>query len=294
MIAGESFIFGDAKISMLSEPFLRRLLGQEIKSIEVQTCPAGKQIHRVRTPGGQFCVKSGRGAAVDMLAYEVTGLEWIENTGSVRVPRLIASEKGILVTEWIDQTRPTPRSWRTLGESLARLHANDHAWYGFERDGFCGDSVQYNQWKDDGIEFFISQRIEPQVKMARDRDLLSREDLSGIHALVSRLPDLIPDQRPVLIHGDLWSGNVLFDASGPVVIDPAIHYGWAEADLAMTSLFGSFHPDFYAAYFSDSGHCPGFEQRKEIYNCYHLLNHLNLFGMAYHHPLMTIVRRFAR
>ncbi len=278
---------------MLSEPFLRRLLGQEIESMEVQADSSGKRIYRVRTPGSQFCVKFGCGVVVDMLAYEATGLAWIENTGAVRVPRPIATEKGILVTEWIDRTLPTIRSWRTLGESLARLHANDHSRYGFEMDGFCGDSVQYNQWKDDGIEFFVSQRMEPQVKMARDRGLLSRDDLSGINGLVSRLPELIPDQRPALIHGDLWSGNVLFDSFGPVVIDPAIHYGWAEADLAMTHLFGSFHPDFYAAYFSHSGHCTGFEQRKDVYNCYHLLNHLNLFGMAYHSPLMTIVRRFA-
>ncbi|MDH3466059.1 MAG: fructosamine kinase family protein, partial [Gammaproteobacteria bacterium] len=94
-------------------------------------------------------------------------------------------------------------------------------------------------------------------------------------------------------HGDLWSGNVLFSSDGPVLIDPAAHYGWAEADLAMTKLFGGFSPEFYRAYYAFNPLPPGFGDRVDLYNLYHLLNHLNLFGSVYHGRVMQVVAHFS-
>ena len=115
----------------------------------------------------------------------------------------------------------------------------------------------------------------------------------GDEALAKRLPELVPHQPASLIHGDLWSGNVICDKNGmPVLIDPAAHYGWAEADIAMTTLFGGFKPDFYDAYNSIRPLETGWLKRMPLYNLYHLLNHLNLFGGGYHSQVMTVVRQF--
>jgi fructosamine-3-kinase len=124
--------------------------------------------------------------------------------------------------------------------------------------------------------------------------LLERADLNRLENIASRLSNWIPQQPPVLLHGDLWSGNVHCDAQGsPALIDPACYWGWAEAELAMTSLFGGFEPDFYTSYAECSGMDSDWPERAPLYNLYHLLNHLLLFGGSYLGSIRQICRRFA-
>jgi fructosamine-3-kinase len=111
--------------------------------------------------------------------------------------------------------------------------------------------------------------------------------------LAARLPQLVPQQPASLLHGDLWSGNAISDRHGaPAIIDPAVYYGWAEAELAMTALFGAFAESFYQAYQEMRPLESGWRERFDIYNLYHLLNHLNLFGESYLGEVRAILRRY--
>ncbi len=159
--------------------------------------------------------------------------------------------------------------WAALGRMLATLHRQSGPRFGWHRDNWIGRSPQANAWADDWNEFWWTRRLEPQLRRA------------GLAA--DFLRNALRDHRPApsLLHGDLWSGNAGFIDEGPVLFDPAVYYGDREADLAMTELFGGFAPDFYAAYKAAFPLDAGYEQRKPLYNLYHLLNHLNLFGGGY-------------
>jgi protein-ribulosamine 3-kinase len=173
--------------------------------------------------------------------------------------------------------------WPALGRMLARLHRATGERFGWASDNWIGLSPQANGWSDDWAAFFLEKRLQPQAARAGLLDDLP--DLAGI--LAGHRP------APSLLHGDLWSGNVGFTPQGPVMFDPAVYYGDREADLAMTELFGGFPPAFHDAYSDCFPLSPGYEKRRMLYNLYHLLNHLNLFGAAWR-PRVTQALRFLR
>jgi protein-ribulosamine 3-kinase len=156
--------------------------------------------------------------------------------------------------------------WPAMGRMLAALHRTTGERYGWATDNWIGLAPQANGWSGDWASFFFEKRLAPQARRARMRLPDLRKILEGHRP------------QPSLLHGDLWSGNAGFTAEGPVFFDPAVYYGDREADVAMTELFGGFPPAFYEAY----GPLPeGYRVRKHLYNLYHLLNHLNLFGSGY-------------
>lgn len=209
---------------------------------------------------------------------EAAGLQALADAEAVRIPAVVAVAKEGLVLEWLEG-RPGRDFASQLGEQLARLHAVTAGEFGFERDSFCGLTPQPNPHMQDGVRFFAEARLLHQGRMAYDSGRLERSDLKKLEWLAGRLDRWIPDQPASLIHGDLWSGNIHCGPGGePVLIDPATHYGWAEADLAMTTMFGRQPPAFYDAYLANSGIAPDWEERAPLYNLYHELNHLNLFG----------------
>src|SRR5262245_18398887 len=156
---------------------------------------------------------------------------------------------------------------------LANAHRKPGPRFGWQRDNYIGSTPQQNGWCNDWIVFWVTRRLEPQISLARDKGF--DVSLPSTRMLESHRP------QPALLHGDLWSGNAGFTAEGPVVFDPAVYYGDREADLAMTELFGGFPREFYRAYNEAYPLPGGYEQRKHLYNLYHLLNHLNLFGGGY-------------
>jgi fructosamine-3-kinase len=177
---------------------------------------------------------------------------------------------------------------------LAALHDHTSDKFGFEHDNYCGRTPQPNTWTSDGYQFFKEHRLVYQARLAQHSGLLSTSDLQRVEALSNRLVELVPAQPASLIHGDLWTGNAETGPEGePALIDPAAHYGWAEAELAMTTLFGSFPPDFYRAYEQTHPLEPGWRSRLPLYNLYHLLNHVNLFGRSYLPQVQRILDRFA-
>lgn len=250
---------------------------------------------RIKTASGQtFFLKVNDHTPVDMFEREAEGLKELRVEGGPRVPIPYCYGPNFLLLE---DLAPAPRRndfWPDLGRRLARLHLCVRSQFGFHHDNYIGSTPQPNPWMEDGYRFFAEHRLLFQTRLARERGLLGRGEVQRLEKLATRLPDLVPHQPASLIHGDLWSGNVITDAEGaPAIIDPAAHYGWAEAELAMTALFGAFPEAFYKAYEEVRPLIDGYRQRFPIYNLYHLLNHLNLFGAGYLSEVLAIVRQYA-
>ncbi|MEE8440737.1 MAG: fructosamine kinase family protein [Spirochaetia bacterium] len=249
--------------------------------------------------GTRIFVKQSSALPEAMFGAEARGLRAMRCEDGPRVPRPLAvgaagSEPFILM-EWIDAGRPGPGFHERFGSMLARMHRSltgDR--FGFESDNFIGSTEQPNTWSDNWCEFFASHRIGFQARLARDRGRIDSRLSGSIDSIVNRIGSLLiePEHRS-LLHGDLWSGNYLCDKSGtPVLIDPAVYYGHPEADLAMTELFGGFPPAFYRAYRDETPLQPGYPGRRDLYNLYHMLNHLNIFGGSYLGSVRSIVTRY--
>jgi protein-ribulosamine 3-kinase len=240
--------------------------------------------------GASFFLKTNSQAAPDMFDREAEGLEALRRAEALRVPNAHLWAEEFLLLEDLKPARKVGEYWEKLGEGLANLHSQEGKRFGFEHDNYIGSTPQPNPWIDDGYEFFAEHRLVYQARLARDKDLLARSDAAQVHRLAERLPELIPQQPASLLHGDLWAGNVISDEGGqPALIDPAAHYGWAEAELGMTTLFGGFDEHFYRAYESARRLDRGWRERLPIYNLYHLLNHLNIFGADYHSQVMRVL-----
>ena len=238
-----------------------------------------------------FCKRHDR-APADFFAAEAAGLTVLRAARAVRVPEVIAVTDQMLLLEWLSGT-PAGDYWSDLGEQLAQLHHHTAETFGFDADNYCGLTPQPNPRLGDGVHFFAAARLGHQTRLARDAGLLDSADRRQLERVADRLGDWIPPQPPSLIHGDLWRGNVHCGPSGePVLVDPATHYGWAEAELAMTTLFGGFPQAFYDAYMAASGCRNDWATRADLYNLYHLLNHLNLFGGGYLSGVRAVLDRY--
>lgn len=249
--------------------------------------------------GRSLFVKSNRRGPAEMFEREAEGLAALAAVGALRVPG--DTETGAIGdTAWIameaiESAPPGPRFWEAFGESFARLHREGRAdRFGFPHDNYLGATLQPNGWMDDWTEFWRHRRLGHQLELAREGGRSDPElDRLGDRVL-ARLEDFLGgiDEPPSLLHGDLWSGNFLTGPAGePVVIDPACSYGHREADLAMTRLFGGFDARFYAAYEAAWPLAPGHRERLPLYELYHLLNHLNLFGGSYRGRCVAVLRR---
>lgn len=195
---------------------------------------------------------------------------------------------------------PTGRGGRgffaRFGRAFAELHRLTRGErYGFEHDNYLGGTPQPNGWSGSWVEFFRERRLAHQLRLAERRGHMDGELTRLGDRLLDRLDRWleVPDEPACLLHGDLWSGNFLADDQGqPVLIDPAVYYGHREADLAMTRLFGGFDASFYRAYEEAWPLAPAHEDRLPLYQLYHLLNHLNLFGASYRPRCLAILRHY--
>lgn len=241
------------------------------------------------TIGGQvrFLKTSDEAGGADAFAAEADGLKALRAAGCAAPEPISHGETGrdaYLLMEHLD-LRPGG-DFAALGRMLARLHRNEGTRFGWARDNYIGATPQQNAWCEDWTQFWRERRLVPQVALAR------RKGFSLELPALTLLKDHKP--RPSLVHGDLWNGNAGFLASGePVLFDPAVYYGDREVDLAMTELFGGFPREFYAAYEEAWPLDAGYAQRKPLYNLYHLLNHLNLFGGGYLEQVSSTLRLLA-
>ena len=225
------------------------------------------------------------------LEAEADGLAALRATGTVRVPATHALDARGLALEWLDLRPLDARSGAALGRALAALHRVPQDRYGWHRDNYIGATPQSNAASGSWVDFFRDQRLILQFELAERNGYRTLQDdgarlVSCLHTILRHAP------ARSLLHGDLWGGNAGALPDGtPVVFDPAVHVGDREADLAMTELFGGFPESFYAAYREAWPLPDGYALRRDLYNLYHLLNHLNLFGTYYLAPCERTIAR---
>ncbi len=240
--------------------------------------------HEAQLADGRWVfVKSNRDAPAGMFEAEARGLDWLGQARALRVPAVIAQGPSFLVIECI---RPGPRKPdfdERLGRGLAALHRWGAPSFGLDHDNFIGRLPQSNRPLPTWAEFYRERRLLPQLRLAVDGQRASPAMRRGFDQLLARLEELVgPPEPPARLHGDLWGGNAMVDEQGmPCLIDPAVHGGHREVDLAMMRLFGGFGARVFAAYHEAFPLPPGHQERVPLYQLYFLMVHVNLFGGSY-------------
>ena len=274
------------------------------------------ECYRWQSEVGPIFVKVAPARSIEMFAAEAAGLDELRRAKAVRVPRVLgvgtsedraarvgtgtsvgcaarvgagtradrdSGARAWLALEWIESTAPSWLADSVLGEQLARQHRATQQTFGWTRDNTIGSTPQLNTECADWLTFYRDLRLRFQLDLAARNGYGGRFQQRGA-LLLDCLPEFFRgySPTPALLHGDLWGGNRLTDAHGqPVLFDPAVYYGDREADIAMTRLFGGYGREFYAAYAAAWAMDPGASTRTDLYNLYHVLNHLNLFGGGY-------------
>lgn len=266
---------------------LSAVLNENINLQWIRDLPGG-DINRAALIGDgsvNWFVKYKQGAPDGMFVAEAAALNEIIQQECIRVPSAIAhgndEDTAWLVLEHLELTSSGPDA--LLGEQLAALHAVNMDQFGWQQDNYIGTSKQKNTSSKNWTDFWCDNRIRPQIKMAETAGY-GIQLVNKTERLLESMNYFMEDQQPAasLLHGDLWAGNKAFTPTGqPVIFDPASYYGDRETDIAMTELFGGFGAEFYSAYNATSPLPDGYQLRRDLYNLYHMLNHLNLFGAGY-------------
>lgn len=285
----------------LYEQILFESLGSnsQLKSASLVAAGNHNQGVRLESNDGDFFLKLNFDHERDILHKESQGLDLLRRSTFIKVPETYGwgriGDYNFLLSEFIPSSNPTSDYWENLGLGLANLHLTNHDKYGLEQDNYIASIHQKNLETDRWIDFFIENRLEPLIGKAYFDKLIPLEFLKKFQEIYPKLESIFPKEKPALVHGDLWSGNVISTLDGqPCLIDPAVYFGHREMDLAFSRLFGGFDAKFYDSYESILPLEPGFDARMGIYNLYPLLVHLNLFGTAYLPGIERIMNRFVR
>lgn len=282
-------------------------LQQEIEALfDRTTTPnwesvAGGSInHSYRVHSGNkhlFIKVNNANAFPNMFQAEAKGLKLLRQHSLFHIPELIATgeagNEAYLAMEWLEKGTPGKNFWDDFAADLARLHRNNHDKFGLDHDNYIGSLAQQNKQHESWAEFYITMRLEPQLRLATEKGLAGITIIRAFDRLFNRLEDLFPQEPPALLHGDLWRGNFMCHQSGKATIfDPAVYYGHREMDLAMTRLFGGFEAEFYEHYHRHFPLENDWEERIPLGQLYPLLVHVNLFGAGYLSQLKSCLRPF--
>lgn len=228
---------------------------------------------------------------------EARNLNLLHQTQTVQTPAVIevndVDNFSFLILDYVQANTKSFAGTEKLGEQIALLHQNTNVDFGLHYNNYIGILQQFNKLNESWADFFIENRLKPLVNKAYQMQLLDLEEMSLFVTLYQKIPTLFPDEKPALLHGDLWGGNYLITETGiPFVFDPACYFGHREMDIAMTVLFGGYDRVFYEAYHATFPLESGWQERTALWNLYPLLIHLLLFGKGYHNNLMQSVKKF--
>jgi fructosamine-3-kinase len=276
---------------------IQQVIGVPFGPCDRRSVAGGSINQTYRLSDGQrtYFVKLNRANKAEMFEAEALGLQEMAATKTIRVPTPlcwgVAAENSYIVLEWMAFEQGGVSAWIEMGRQLAHLHRTTHPWgFGWQRNNTIGDTPQVNYWSEDWTQFFVRHRIGYQLQLAQHRGGHFPQAEELLYAIPALLSGHTP--QPSLVHGDLWSGNAGFNQDEePLIFDPAVYYGDREVDIAMTELFGGFPEAFYQGYRMEWPLDAGYEQRKVLYNLYHILNHFNLFGGSYAHQAEGMMQR---
>jgi protein-ribulosamine 3-kinase len=280
------------------ERALNQALGRQVRITRRLPLAGGSinQTELLETTAGPYVLKQNPMPPTGLFRAEALGLSALKASGTpLAVPEVIVCHETFLVLEYLGEGRRCPDFDEQLGRGLAALHRVTSARFGFAEDNYCGATTQPNPWRDRWVPFYAEARLGHQLDRAGQAGLLTRGQADRLRRLIEHLDDWLqePSEGAALIHGDLWAGNVHSESAGqPALIDPAVCYAHREAELGMMTLFGGFGRRTFDAYDESHPLEPGWRDRNALYQLYHLMNHLNLFGASYHAQVMTIVNRF--
>jgi protein-ribulosamine 3-kinase len=287
------------------EAALQRSLGDPELRIAAASAVGGGCIHqtaRLSTSAGEFFAKWNARCPPDLFPGEAAGLEALRAAGStVVIPRVVAvsaavaGDPAFLVLEYLPPAaRSGPEVEEQLGRGLAAIHRCGAGLFGFPAPTYCGATPQDNRESGSWSEFYGERRLRSLVAALDKEGRLTPGDRRLYERLIGRLPGILPrESAPSLVHGDLWSGNVLATARGPALVDPACAYADREMEFGITTLFGGLSARAWAAYEEAWPLPAGWRERNPLYQLYHLLNHALLFGGHYADEARRAARRYA-
>lgn len=267
--------------------FVRHLHGGDINDV-----------YLIHADGKDWVVKENDALRFPlMLEKEERALQYLHKNSPAYYPQPLCSftvdNRQFLVMEYVEKGLNNSKGQVLLGKQLAQQHKVNEDYFGWEEDNYIGSLVQINTKTDNWLEFFIEHRLLFQAKMAFDKQLLTRTDLQRFERMFQRLNELIPEESPALLHGDLWGGNYFIaENDKPFLYDPAVYFGHREIDIGMTQLFGGFSADFYRAYNEEHPLEKGWEDRVPICQLYPNLVHVNLFGSGYVGSVRRVIDKF--
>lgn len=268
------------------EHSLEETTGESLKELTFLTTNDSSSCYKLTTLKNHYFLKIGEQSDITASCAE---LRLIANY--VQTPKLVCAEQSYFITQWIDVSYSLHHS-TPLATELASLHQVTSTYFGFEHNNILGSITQPNTREDSWATFFWQHRLNYQISLAYQNKELTQPEYQhalSLKPIVMRLLDIAV--TPVLLHGDLWSGNVLYDQNSHYFIDTACYYGHHEADLALSFIFGGFDETFYTEYFKHMPKQPGFNERSYLYQLYHYLNHLNMFGQSYKAPTLNCISR---
>lgn len=284
----------------LSREQLERIAGAtglRVDRAEYLTSGAANHVFRLHCGRDSAVAKLSMTDKADLFEREAHALRHLAATGTVPVPGVLLATPDYLILEDLgDEDKELPDSrWREFGTRVGCLHQVHAERFGYEHDNYIGIWEQKNPWTADWVDFFHANRVLCFLDSGANRQILTRQDRDGIETLFARIRSLIPEQKPSLCHGDLWINNVLRARSGKIhLIDPAIHYGLPEADLAMTQMYGLFPEAFYEGYREAHPLLPDWKERLPLYQLKELVLMIAQFSHAESlQSLRALIRRFA-
>ena len=263
--------------------------GRALKNYRLNAIGGGSisDAYQLQSAQQSYFIKLNQPQLSAMFEAEAQGLEEMRALNCIRIPKVIChgqtKEYSFLVLEYIQLGSLRGQASQRLGSQLAQLHHHGQPFYGWHINNTIGNTPQHNNREYDWLVFWQRHRLGQQLKLVSKNGFGARLQDKG-ELLLNNIHLFFETYTPVpaLLHGDLWAGNVSADPQGnPVIFDPACYYGDRETDIAMTELFGGFGVNFFAAYQADYPLDPGYKSRKTLYNLYHILNHVNLFGSGY-------------